>query len=321
MRGIILWYNKNRKSIFKILGVIVIAIITLQLIIYIWRKMQTSAPQQVTQSSSSSSSSQYSLNAVTLEDKTSTVTGKNISDGQINMLSTIDDFVMYCNENKINEAYNLLTEECKLQMYPSVQVFYQNYYTPVFQGKQKNVSSENLSGNTYKINYTENALETGILNTENVIQDYITTVKQEDGTTKLNINGYIGKEEINKEKQEANINIKVIEKHAYIDYETYTFEITNNSNNNILINDLNNDKTMYLQDSNDIKYYAYTHAIAKSELEFQSKETKKINIKYYNKYSSRREIKSIVFSNIILNYVEYKNVSQYNNYGMIQIDL
>ena len=109
-----------------------------------------------------------------------------------------------------------------------------------------------------------------------------------------------------------------------MDYETYTFEITNNSDNTILLNSSNNTDTMYLEDKNEIQYFAYTHELSEAELKLASKETKKIKIKYYNKYSSTRKIENIVFSKIILNYyayVNYQNVGYYRDYGVIQIDI
>ena len=83
---------------------------------------------------------------------------------------------------------------------------------------------------------------------------------------------------------------------------------------------------MYLEDKNGIKYYAYKHEISEAELNLLSKETKKINIKYYNKYSSSKSINSIVFSRIILNhaaYINYKKINMgfYQDYGILKIIL
>ena len=149
-------------------------------------------------------------------------------------------------------------------------------------------------------------------------------VKDKDGNTKLNINGYIGKENIDVTEQKDDLKIKVVETDVYMDFQTYTFEITNNSDKTVLLNDPNIDDTMYLEDKSGVKYQAYTHEISSSELKITSKETKKLTIKYYSKYGSNKTIKNILFARIILDYgaySNYQNIGYYNNYGAIQIKL
>ena len=158
----------------------------------------------------------------------------------------------------------------------------------------------------------------------NILELQVTISKNTNDEMKLNINSYIGKQEINKQSSEKNVNIKVLEKYQYMDYEIYSFEVTNNSDIMILLNNNNNADAMYLRDENKIQYPAYTHEISEAELKIASGETKRIRIKYYNKYSSSRKIKSIVFSKIILNYyayINYQNVGYYKNYGIIEIDI
>lgn len=321
MRGIIHWYNANRKLIWRIIGISIITIVVLQLVRFLWKQSEESQTGNII---ISSNSLETSLNSITLEEEKSVVTGENISEGQTSLLKVLDEFVYFCNDNNINKAYNLLSDDCKSQMYPTVQEFKNNYYNKIFSGKAKNISVENWVGNIYKVKFLDDALSTGIYNTENTIQDYITLTKDNEGNIKININNYIGKQEINVQKNDRNFNVKVIEKQKYMDYEIYTFEITNNLNTVVLLNDLNNLDTMYLEDSNNIKYYAYTHELSEAELKLNSRETKKISIKYYNKYSSSKNINNIVFTRIILDYnayANYQNVGYYDNYGTMNISL
>lgn len=321
MRGIILWYNANRKSIWKIIGVIVVVIIVVQLFRYLWRQDRELQKENMVPVNDVS---ETNLNSIALDGDKSPVSGERIPSSQTKLLEVLDKFVDYCNDGKINEAYELLSEDCKQEMYPTIQNFKASYYNKIFSGKRKNISVENWVGSIYKVKYMEDALSTGIYNTDNVIQDYITIVKKENETAKININNYIGKQKMDIEKEDLDIKIKVIEKDKYMDYETYVYEITNQSGNVILINDANNTDAMYLEDTNGIKYSAYTHEISDAELKIAIGETKKVKIKYYNKYSSSKNIKTIVFSKIILNYnayINYQNPGYYRNYGTIQISL
>lgn len=324
MKKLILWYNANRKSIWKIIGVIIVAIVILQLVQYLWKENQKAQNQATINTNDINNSIATNFNSMTLQENKSVVTGEKITQGQATALETIDSFIEYCNGNKVNEAYSLLSEDCKKEMYPKVENFKKAYLDTTFSGQKKNVSIENWTGNIYKIKYMNDALSTGIYQEENVMQDYITIITDNEGNTKLNINSYIRKQDINKEVEAYGIKVKVIQRNTYMDYETYTFEVTNNSDNPILLNDMNNTECMYLEDTNEIKYNAYTHELSEAELKLALKETKTIKIKYYNKYSSRKTIKSIVFSKVILKYnaySNYQNPGYYRDYGTIQINL
>lgn len=48
----------------------------------------------------------------------------------------INTFVEFCNNNKIQEAYDLLTDECKKKMYPDLESFKKNYYSIIFDQKK-----------------------------------------------------------------------------------------------------------------------------------------------------------------------------------------
>lgn len=317
MKRIIIWYNANRKSIWKMIGVIIVAFVTLQLIQYIWRQNQIAQRNTNVPNIDPINSIQTKLNSITLEEDKAVVSGEKITSGQTNTLELIDTFVRYCNNNKMNEAYSLISDECKKEMYPKVENFKNGYYNAIFSGKKKNISVENWTKSIYKVKYMNDALSSGVYEQENTIQDYITIVTDKDGNLKLNINNYIGKEEIGKETDVYGIKVKLVEKDQYMDYTTCTFEIINNSENTILLNDNNQPEGMYLEDTNEVKYTAYTHELTEAQLQILPKETKKIKIKYYSKYGSNKTIKNVVFNKIIVD----DKAGAYKDYGVIQISL
>lgn len=293
MREIIFWYNRNKKIVWSSLGILAIIIVVVQGLDWLSGRSQKNEISFGTNTESN-------LNTVVLKDEKSPLTGQAISKSQKELLSTIDKFGEYCNNKQINEAYNLLSEDCKKQMYSTVTEFKKNYYDKIFAEKVKNISTENWVGDIFKVKYTEDALSTGIYNSQSAIQDYITIVEDDDDNVKLNINGYIGKEKIDKTKEVYDIKIQVLEKHKYMDYEIYSYEVQNNSKNIILMNDVENTDTLYLEDENGIKYYAYMNELSEASMKLYPGETKKIDIKYYNKYNSTREITTITFAEIAL---------------------
>lgn len=300
MRGIILWYNRNSKKIWKVVGILAIIVIIIQLLRWISIQKNKQYNNLITENEDKSN-----LNTITLEEDKSTITGQNLSKTQVDSLEVIDKFIEFCNNKQTIEAYNLLSDECKNEMYTTVDKFEEIYYEKIFNGIAKNTSVENWVGNIYKIKFTEDALSTGIYNPNNAIQDYITIIEDENDQLRLNINGYIGKEEINKSKEAFEIKVEVLERNQYMDFEIYKFKITNNSKNIILLNEIENTDTIYLQDQNGMKYYAYIHELSEADMRVLPGETKEITIKYYSKYISTKKIEKIVFSEIVLGGNEY----------------
>ena len=132
------------------------------------------------------------------------------------------------------------------------------------------------------------------------------------------------KQQINKTQESNNVKIKVVETNVYFDYQSFTFEITNNGDTPILINDPSIDSTMYIEDKNGTQYQAYTHELSENDKKIQAGYTQTVTIKYYSRYSSNKIMKYVAFDRIILNYSAYShytNVGAYKDYGGIKIEL
>lgn len=320
MNKFISWYNSNRRRFWTIVIIVILIFAVIRITDEFLKQRQNDRNQNTNRVDINSS-----LNSISMQDNKSVITGQKMTEEQVDSLKILDDFASLCSANKFNEAYNLLSEDCKSEMYPTVNNFKNNYYNKVFAGKEKIVSADNWIGNIYKVQFADNPLASGTYTSENVVEDYITIVTDNEGNRKLNINSFIRKQSLNKEQETSNITVKVLEKYAYMDYEIYTFEITNNTNSSILLNNNSaSGEAMYVEDANGIRYSAYTHELSEAYLKLASKETRKIKIKYYNKYGSNKEIKSVVFGRVILDYEvyeNYENQAYYTNYINIQITL
>ena len=117
------WYNQNRKTIWKVTGFIVFLIALIQLLNHISRSNNESANNV---NVSNTVNREYT--DLTLETDKSALNNQKISPGQSDDIEIINNFFKYCNEKDINKAYELLTDECKEEMYPSIDVFQQAYY-------------------------------------------------------------------------------------------------------------------------------------------------------------------------------------------------
>lgn len=323
MYKLIRFYNQNRKMIFKIILIIVFIIGIIQLLNWLTKlKSERKIQNNVMQNSSSviNNNSQEEL----LSNK-SVISGEKISDYKLeNDTDVIKSFMTYCNDRELESAYELLTDECKEEMFSTVDDFKEIYYIPIFNGNSKVYTLENWTDSTYKIEINDDVLATGKYEKENTVIDYITVKENDDGEYKLNINKYIGKSDIDKETEQDSINIKAIDSKIYTDYAIYTFEITNNSNRTILLDDLSNIDTVYLETKNGIKYSSYSHELTQEQLKIGVSEKKKISIKYYSKYTLNKKIDKAVFSKVILDYEKFKNLnnkSQFDNYSILEINV
>ena len=308
MNRFIRWYNQNRKVIWKTIGITALVIIIIQLFNY-WSKVDNEEKlQAINQLQNSDKIEEY--NSVTLDETQSTITGEKLSLSQLSQVDTIDMFIEYCNNQQISEAYALLSEDCRQEMYSTEEVFAEAYYEKVFKNNRKNISVENWIGNIYKVKINDDFLSTGKYTKENTKQDYITVV-EEANQYKLNINNYIGKKDINKTNEKDGIQIEVLQQKTYMDYQIFKIRVKNNLENNIILDDRQDINAMYIEDKNGIQYSAYTHEIDETQLELNPRETKEIEIKYYSKYGSEKKINKLVFSRMILNYKT--NSPKYNN--------
>ena len=296
MNHLIRYYNQNRKKIWGIAIIIVSAFIFLQLLGYAYNKKDTKVPMVTNNGTETGKTT----NTTALTTQKSVITGESLSKEQLqNATTVIDDFFSYCNKKELQKAYDLLTDDCKFQMYHTVDIFEQTYYRDVFNGESKTCSIENWVDNTYKVDIVNDALATGKKNNGYSKQDYITVEKLDDNY-KLNINNYIGYTEINKTTVHDDINMEVIGKNTYKEYEEYTIKVKNDTDDIILLDTRFDPKTLAIEDSKEVQYSSYSHELTEPMLTIPSGQATEVTIKFYSSYVSTKKIEYIVFSDLTI---------------------
>lgn len=293
------FYYDNKEKIWGIIIFVVLVLLSIQIVNRLMAIQNENDLKNINQNSTLDTTYSENKNTYITNDE-SVVTGEKVNETDLQDANEIiEEFISECNNGNIEQAYNLISTDCKNEMYQDINKFKTMYYDKIFNSNTKKIATaENWILNTYIVNISEDIMTTG--NLSEGIQDYITIVK-ENNELKLNVNNYIGKEEINIEQLVDNINFNVIEKHIYVDYEIYKLKISNQSDNNIVLDTLQDPKTIYLQDDNEIKYYAYSNELISSMLKINKNFSTEINIKFSKSYSSSNvELKSIVFSGIVI---------------------
>ena len=294
------FYYDNKEKIWGFIIFIVLVLLSIQVINKFVAIQNQNDLKKISNENKIDTTYSEDKNAYITNDE-SIVTGEKVDETNLQeAVEIIEQFISLCNNGNIEQAYKLISTDCKNEIYQDINKFKTLYYDKIFYSNTKKVAKiENWILNTYTINISEDMMTTGKIS--NGIEDYITIVEEND-EFKLNINGYIGKEELNIEQLTNNIKFSVIEKQVYVDYEIYKLKISNQSEDNILLDNLENPKSIYLQDDNDIKYYAYSNELISSMLKVNKNFSTEINIKFPKTYSSDNvNLNYIVFSEVIRN--------------------
>ena len=301
MKSIVGFYNKNRHAIWITIAVII-------LIFGVIKTLNSSFKDRTKDISSSTNDSTTTYN----NKNRSIISGTDVpKEVATESTEIIDSFMKFCNEKDIESAYNLLSNDCKETLYPTVEEFKTNYVEKIFTSYRlydKRAWANTDDTYTYSVKITEDLLSTGGNKDDMNIQDYYTLVK-ENGEYKLNINSYIGKKEIGKSRTENGIDFYVAKAENYIDYEIYVLRIKNNTKNDILLDSKKNTRTVYLKDIKNQTYIAFLNELSIDDITIKSGMTQTIRIKFNKAYNTQNVAESINFTNIVLKYEDSINSS------------
>ncbi len=316
MHKILSFYNSNRRVIWIAILAIAFTIILLQTLNNDAKKRNS----EINTNDEINSSSNTTIYPNNQEDSlSSNYNSEKIQDEKLKLISA---FLEKCNNGKIEEAYDLLSTDCKEEMFPVLEKFKNDYTDLVFNTVKTYDIKLWMSGkySIYKISIYENALAAGVVN-NNAIDSYYTVV-EENNDYKININNFIAKEELNTENSNDYVRINVISRKIYIDYEEYEIKITNNTQKTILMDGYRKNNSMYLQDSVGGKKTAYTNEIPERLLIINPLLSITRTIKFNKSYTEKISSKGITFEDIILDYDEYKkqeNKQEYSNVSNINV--
>lgn len=294
-------YNQNKRGLWTIIIVIVFSYVIIQAVYGLLRNIKEKKREelinQINENTQISSNSNLENNTQDTNSEITTDTTRK------NSKKLIEQFVKYCNNNQIEDAYGMISKDCKTVLFPNINIFKNNYIKKIFnQNKTAKVEKEIYENGIYKVTYMNNILQSGGKSDKQRI-DYI-YITDEDENKVLSLNKFLYIKKIGTESKNKRLNIEVIEKQIFIDYEIYTIKITNNTENEILIANQNDVNNINLTDENDVKYSSYIDELATEILVVQQNGTKTINIKFNKTFNTDRKIKYMNF-NVIMDYNAY----------------
>lgn len=168
--------------------------------------------------------------------------------------STIDKFIQRCNNKEYETAYNMISEDCRQELYPTLNSF-QKYVDAKFVTK-RSYSIQNFSNvgkqYIYDVNLMEDLMATGLTDKEFYYDEEKFVFTEKDKNLKFAIDGFVRKANLNMFAEDENLKINIYSKNVFYDHETYKVTITNRSSHPIVIADgtTNNEVTLYTGENN-----------------------------------------------------------------------
>lgn len=301
MLKIVRLYNRNRKIIWLWLIIAIFCIAIINLVQYAYmeqsRKLAESATNQISVEEKENPSEVVDYNEAA---QSITAGGAVEEDVKDEVQGVLEQFVQYVTNKQIDQAYNLLTEDCKEILYPTLEGFEQKYCQDLYE-KIYDFQSWSSTDSTYvyQVRFYDNMLSAGLDFTNHYLEDYITVLKKGD-VYKVNIHNFVRADNIRKTAEANKVQFKVNNVETYLDYEIYEIEITNDSSKEIILDTREKDNSVYVKNSDGLKIQALLYENTDEELKIPAGETKTIKIKFNNTYNGEKRIISLGFSDIII---------------------
>lgn len=291
------YWNQNKRKILITIGVIALVIVIIQIANMV-AKSQNEAEKNQTKQNIQVAQDVTKPNQTIVSDKK--ITEKEVEDNS----KIIKTFIDYCNQKDVESAYNILSDDCKQEVYKTIENFNNTYINQIFKTPKSyklELWSQNGGYYTYQITYNEgNPLQTGQVASSSNFLDYITVVKQKN-EFKINTHKFIKKETINKKGTSNNIIVLVNSKNVYVDYEMYNITVANNNNQEIALSGNKKANSICILDRINNEYTSIIHEIPTNSLKVEAGYKKTINVKFNKNYMSDSKINEMKLNDITFN--------------------
>lgn len=221
----------------------------------------------------------------------------------------IAEFVEKCNEKDYENAYNLLSEECRNNEYGDIELF-KLYVDSVFPNK-KIFNIQNFSNKdnvyVYIVTILNDILASGMNNeTDNETYSEKFVIKDEDGQLKLSIRQYIGREECTYIYEDEYMKIKIESVDIKYDNVKYNLKITNKSDYYLVFSDYTVDYEISIDTSEGLKRRSDE---VLEPITVYDNETGEFSVKYTVFFDENTKVLGMLFDYIRI----YESVEAYEN--------
>lgn len=153
---------------------------------------------------------------------------------------TFEKYFNYCNNGQYSEAYNMLSAGCKKNIYPTEESFIK-YAKSIFKGKKiYNIQNYSVTDNIYIYNLRilDDVLATGTTGEEELLYyEEKAVIEEIDGQIYLSIGGYVTEKKLDTLYEDKTMKLTITNVLKLDEYEIYTVNISNKTDNIIVLSD------------------------------------------------------------------------------------
>lgn len=216
-----------------------------------------------------------------------------------NVNETLDNFLNYCKNKKYENAFNMLTTDCKNYLYQNNIDVFKQYVDNIFTKYNSYSYNQNYSNveNVYiydVVILNSDILSTGTTGGYEKYKEKISVI-EEDGNKKISNQGYIDNEEVGIETEDDYIKVKIKSKDMSYTRVGYNMEITNKTDRTIVIADNLASKEVTLNYNG---IYQNANNVFTANAVLLPGETKEITFIFDKFYDSKKEDLEINFNYI-----------------------
>lgn len=173
----------------------------------------------------------------------------------------IKQYVDYCNERNYQEAYDMLSEECKLYEFENNPANFIDYVLTKMPNEREYAIQDYSNMTTsfgkvyiYEVKYTEDILATGLTGTDFMYtNEKMAFYEDQDGELQFSIGNFIYNTPIQSISENEYLKIDVLKKHVNYSLEEYEVKFTNRSEYIVVILDGKGTNEIGLQLSNEVR--------------------------------------------------------------------
>lgn len=208
----------------------------------------------------------------------------------------IAEYIGYCNNKEYEKAYNMLSNECRSELYPDINNFKQ-YIDTIFDD-EKIYSIQNYSNvdktYIYEVSIFDDILATGLTGKDNFemyVEKFV--IKNDKGNLSLSIREFVGTQENYQVYADEYIKVEVKEMLQSYENQTYKVKITNRTENTVVLADKTEKYEIMLELNGENRKIQNlpNHGIVLSAYE-----TKEVDLEFVKFFDESDNARSIIFN-------------------------
>ena len=163
---------------------------------------------------------------------------------------TIDTYFNYCNNKQYEEAYQMVSDDCKRIYFPTLEDFKE--YVDIVFDENKIYYLQNFSNYNgtyiYRMRIMEDLMATGLTNKDNLyFYEEKIALKEVDDKISLSLRQYITSENIEEIYEDDYVKITIKSKDVFYEQEIYNIEVKNKTSKTVVLADTQESNEIILQ--------------------------------------------------------------------------